>query len=129
MQKIFYLLFITLLLTSCSTGYHSSGMLGGYQEKFLSSDTAMVSFQGNGLTSVEKTYSYAMKRAAEVTLQRGYTYFEVLNYRNYYVPNTSTTTAGTFTSEFPNSEIKIKFVRVKTAKAYDANKVFSQVES
>lgn len=127
MRILLYSVFSLFLLTACATSYQSSGLMGGYQEKQISSDVILVSFKGNGLTSIQKTYSYAMKRAAEVTLKNGYSYFEVLDHRNYYEPQTSYTTSGKFTTDFPISEVKIKMLKTKTAKAYDANKVFAKV--
>lgn len=116
-----------LLLAGCATGYHSENLLGGYHEN-VSSDTAVVTFKGNGLITPEKTYQYAMKHAAEVTMQCGYDYFVVLSHRSYLEPVTSYTTAGEFTHDFPRSEIKIQFVQHKTENAYDAKQIFSEIQ-
>lgn len=131
MKKLFTLLAAVSLLTSCATGYHTYGLTGGYKEKMLSSDTMLVTYVGNGFTGSEKTYEYAMKRAAEATLQHGYHYFEVLTHRNFVETKTTYTSATPYGMKagFPHAEITIKFLNNKSAKSYNADKVFSQVSA
>lgn len=130
MKNIFLLLISSILLTSCATGYHSYGFSGGYKEKSLSSDTMLITYEGNGFSSSETAYHYAMKRAAEVTLQRGYHYFEVLSHRNFVETKTTYTSVTPYGmhANFPNAEITIKFLAAPSPKSYDAKKVFSQVK-
>ncbi len=128
MKKILFCILI-LSLSGCATSYRQSGtfMLDGYQEKTIAPDTFTVSFKGNLYTNIEKTYAYAMKRAAEITLAHGDSYFEVLNHRNYFAPLHTDTSAGSFTTDLPTSEVTIKIMKQKTAKSYNAQKVFSSV--
>ena len=58
-----------------STEYQSSGITGGFTDQMTGPSTATISFKGNGFTSAENARSFAMRRAAEVTLQKGYDYF------------------------------------------------------
>lgn len=73
------LIFISLLLTACATPYQSSGIRGGYSEKKISDDVYNVVFEGNGFTSKESVQTYWLYRASEITLEKGYDYFEILN--------------------------------------------------
>lgn len=129
MKKSLLVLLIVLLLTGCATGYYGDNLFtgDGYKEKSLSSDTMLVTFNGNGFTNANKTYSYAMKRAAQVTLKHGYSYFLVLNNRSFLVPHTTSVDFDVQTTNFPTTELTIQFVRSKTDKAYDAKKVFAEI--
>ncbi len=73
-NKIFPLLLL-IILTGCSTGYQSQGLTGGYSEQFTGQNTATVYYKSNAFTSMSETRQNAMRRAAELTLQRGYDYF------------------------------------------------------
>jgi hypothetical protein len=69
-----------LFLTSCATGYHSQGFLGGgYSEIITSPDTFIVTFKGNGYTSHERALRYVLLRASELTIKNGYKYFVVVS--------------------------------------------------
>lgn len=71
---------LVLLLGSCATSYHSTGLFGGgYSEILTSANSFLVTFKGNGYTSDEKVLEYTLKRASELTLQNGYRYFAVLS--------------------------------------------------
>ena len=48
----------------------------GYSDRQLASNRFRVSFHGNSVTSREQVEDYLLRRAAEVTLQAGYTAFE-----------------------------------------------------
>ena len=62
----------------CATGYHPSGFAGGYSETRLNDRVYEVEFSGNGYTGSSTTRNYARRRAAELTLQSGYTHFTEL---------------------------------------------------
>ena len=66
---------ITLALSACATEYQSSSFSGGYSDQMTGNNTATVMFRGNGFTNATTTRRYALRRAAELTLQRGYDYF------------------------------------------------------
>lgn len=51
----------------------------GYRETRLTDDKYRVSFRGSRSTSAEAVRDYALLRAAEVTLQNGHDWFEVLS--------------------------------------------------
>ena len=69
---------VILLLTSCATPYQSSGATGGYRDLRLAPDLFRVSFSGNGLTSPEMAYDYALLRASDLTMANGYAYFAIV---------------------------------------------------
>ncbi len=54
----------------------AAGVHGGFSEVRLSPDRVVVRFHGNEFTSRERVESYLLYRAAEVTVQNGYDWFE-----------------------------------------------------
>lgn len=52
---------------------------GGYSEIRVEPDRWRVSFQGNTLTSRETVEAYLLFRAAELTVQQGYDWFEIVD--------------------------------------------------
>jgi hypothetical protein len=74
-----------LALSSCAspTPYQpissSSSSGGGFSERQLAPDYWQVSFAGNTLTSRETVEGYLLYRAAELTLQQGDEWFEIVN--------------------------------------------------
>jgi hypothetical protein len=52
---------------------------GGYSEVQIEPDRWRVSFRGNSLTSRETVEGYLLFRAAELTLQQGYDWFEIVD--------------------------------------------------
>lgn len=55
---------------------------GGYSDFQIAENKFSVSFQSNSHTSSDRTYRYALKRAAELTLIHQYKYFAIENERN-----------------------------------------------
>lgn len=78
-------------LAGCATSYQRTGFTGGYSETQLAPDVFRVAFRGNGYTSPERAQDFAMLRAAELALQRGFTHLAVVDER-------SSTTAHSFTT-------------------------------
>lgn len=73
----------TILLASCglwtaSTYHHSDGG-DGYDDTPIDSTTYHVMFYGNGNTNSELVDRYALYRAAELTVSKGYDYFVVID--------------------------------------------------
>lgn len=73
-----------LALTSCAspTPYQpiasASATQGGYSETQIAPDLWRVTFAGNTLTSRERVEGYLLYRAAELTLERGEDWFEIV---------------------------------------------------
>lgn len=100
LKKISALPLIVLLLNSCATGYHAEGFSGGYNQLRLSEDEYLVGFSGNAYTGMGKVHTFVMRRAAELTKEKGYKYFVVLNrsdqvdQSSYRTPITSSSTSN-----------------------------------
>ena len=80
---------LTLFLTSngCATPYQETGsnlfVRGGYWETKEDENVYRVGFKGNENTSMERATAFALLRGAEITLERGYTYFSVEEQHSY----------------------------------------------
>lgn len=66
---------------SSSTGYEIAEEEGdyGYSERQLTETRYRVSFTGNSRTPIDRVQDYALLRAAELTVQKNYDWFEVAN--------------------------------------------------
>ncbi len=95
-------LLATVLISGCATGYQAQGFKGGFSETQLDHNVFVVSFKGNGFTSLEKASDFSLLRSAELALQNGYKYFAIIDrqsYNNnstYTTPTTSNTTANAY---------------------------------
>ena len=58
-------------------GEGAAGVHGGFSEVRLAPDRMVVRFHGNEYTSRERVEGYLLYRAADVTLQNGYDWFEM----------------------------------------------------
>ncbi len=67
-----------LLVSGCATPYQKDGLRGGYNEIQLDQNIFRISFQGNGYTSPRKVTDYILLRSAELTLEKGFRYFQVM---------------------------------------------------
>lgn len=69
-----------LALTACThpTPYQAEQDGQGFSDRAIEDDRFRVTFAGNFLTTRETVEDYLLFRAAEVTLQRGYDYFLVV---------------------------------------------------
>lgn len=68
-----------VLVTSCTTTYGPAGRMGGYSDFPLGGGRYKVSAAGNGYTSEARVRSIALKRAAELTLEKGKKYFYIID--------------------------------------------------
>ena len=68
-----------LQIIGCATPYCQKGFTGGYAETQFAPDVWRVTFRGNGYTSPERVQDFAMLRAAELTLQHGFTHLALIN--------------------------------------------------
>jgi hypothetical protein len=69
-------------LSACATAtpYQSAANTSGYgyQETAIESDRYLVRFSGNSLTERDTVETYLLYRAAELTLERGYDHFVIV---------------------------------------------------
>lgn len=95
MRPLIALFMVTLLIASCGTTYKQMGFKGGYEDIQLQEDVYQVNFRGNAYVSAERIRNYALYRAAELTLEKGYDHFSILGGSNQI--KTSTHTSPTYT--------------------------------
>ena len=63
----------------CATTYQPQSFTGGFTETQLDEDVYSVNFNGNGMTSLEKTKDFTLLRSAELTLKKGYKFFIIID--------------------------------------------------
>ncbi|MCI4669091.1 MAG: hypothetical protein MRZ79_13230 [Bacteroidia bacterium] len=113
------ILALAFLLSSCVTAYQASGFTGGYEQMRLNDNTYNVSFHGNGFTTESLTSVFILRRCAELTLENGRRYFELLN------SNTNSTVGGFDGNiySYPSSKATIRVLESK----HDAGVVLDAV--
>ncbi len=110
-------------LTSCSTKYHAmSGGIqsgsSGYGETQIDDRTWEVIYRESGNMEADIIDRYALFRSAELTLEKGYTYFVILNTVN----NKDTKTPNLFSDPSSNELHKqTRLSSVKTIRMYQAD--------
>ena len=78
MKKLFCLLFITIMMSGCATGYHKRGLAGGYTDSKLQDNIFKVRFNGNGYCGSDRAEDFTLLRCAEVARENGYKYFVII---------------------------------------------------
>lgn len=78
-RKVTVSLLLMMLLVACGspTFYQPASNGYGFAEQRLEANRYRITFRGNSITPVSVVENYMLYRAAEVTLQSGYDYFEV----------------------------------------------------
>ncbi|MHB8529628.1 MAG: CC0125/CC1285 family lipoprotein [Caulobacteraceae bacterium] len=64
-------------LAACSTPYQQMGVLGGVNAVRITQDTAQITARGNAYTDPDVIQRYALRRAAEETINDGYDLFRI----------------------------------------------------
>lgn len=82
---------VVVLLTGCATAYQPQGATGGFSSSQLDENVFQVSFKGNGYTDRDKANDYALLRSAEIALEKGYSYFIIVDAQQYAKNSTYTT--------------------------------------
>lgn len=101
-MRIIYSLCLVAILSGCATAYQREGFSGGFSETQLGENVWRVSFEGNGYTKVQKAEDFALLRSAELTLEKGYTHFGLVDSRSsrgkgaFTTPTTSYTTGSAY---------------------------------
>lgn len=91
MKRIIGLAMAAIFINGCATPYAPSGFAGGFTETQLDRNVFRVSFQGNGYTARDQVEEMALLRSAELTLEKGYAYFVIIE-------NNSRSSSGAFTT-------------------------------
>ena len=107
------ILLAVALLAGCATAYQPSGFTGGFEETRLSDDMYEVRFFGNGYTSSGRTSQFVLRRCAELALENGYRYFEL-------VGETDNDYSQDMWISRPRTFARIRLVREKTDSTADA---------
>ena len=77
--RLISLIVLVILLSNCSTPYQPKGALGGYSEEKILDNLYRVEFEGNQHSKPEKIQNYLLYRCAELTQEKGYDYFTIIN--------------------------------------------------
>jgi hypothetical protein len=90
-----WVLFMILVLglSSCATKYAQRGSwpdMYGYRDEPVDGSTYQISFYGNSATPVSDVNRYALFRAAEITIEKGFDYFVVIDAQHDATTNSST---------------------------------------
>lgn len=64
-------------LLSCATPYTRSSLTGGFNEVAIDDTHYRVRFDGNGYATKERVWYFWIHRCAELTKQKGFTYFTI----------------------------------------------------
>ncbi|NVJ62200.1 MAG: hypothetical protein HWE27_17570 [Gammaproteobacteria bacterium] len=99
-MKFFCFLTFIFFLTACATPYQQRGFSGGFSETQYDENIFLVSFNGNAYTSGQRAADFTLLRSAELSLEKGYKYFVIINSQSHAsqsvvtTPTRSTTTAN-----------------------------------
>lgn len=71
---------LAALLTSCAAPYGADSIwFNGYKDQRLAEDRYVISTETSGLVDINRANQFNLRRAAEVTIQNGFTHFAVIN--------------------------------------------------
>lgn len=70
-------------LSACTTGYHKTGLFGGFSDKELAENIYRVKFNGNDKTSEQRVWNYWFYRSAELTKEKGFDVFSLKTKEEY----------------------------------------------
>lgn len=108
------LLVIATLCRSCSTRYHSLGLFAtGYNNVRFAQDGFTITFRANKYTTSEDVRKFALRRASELALQNGFTYFQIVSEKDISDKVHITTTSKTKLVVSPGLEIVIRCFKDK----------------
>ena len=68
-----------VLVGGCATPYRATGFQGGFSEEWVAKDTVWIGFEGNTRVDAKTLEQSLRRRAAELTLEHGYTHFLIVN--------------------------------------------------
>ena len=129
---------IAMGLSSCATPYQPRGWSGGYSDYPLQDDMFTVTFQANGYTSRERVRMFLLYRCAELTLERGYLFFAVIESNTDHTIFAITNTYSRYQSQTtighkPSATHRIKVFRenpdASNPNIYDATQLKQNLES
>lgn len=93
---------VVAILSGCATAYQRAGASGGFSDIQLSENVWRVSFTANGRAETQRAEDFAWLRSAELTLEKGYTHFAIMDTKStsntsaFTTPMTSYTTGSVY---------------------------------
>jgi hypothetical protein len=124
MRYLIFLPIFALLFYSCSTPYQSAGFLGGYKDTLQPNGNYLVEFSGNANTSKQVVTKYLLRRCSELTIQKGFRYFEIVDQHDTHETQNFYNPKGGYSTDAYAGKVEIKFLpeKPKTASEsiYDA---------
>jgi len=144
MKTTFKLLLLSsvILLFGCTPYQENSGLAGflgggGFNETQLASDVYQVTFAGNKYTAEQRAKDFTLLRCAELTIEKGYRYFRIINsdfnlrYRTQSIPGSLNVAPSTKLVSEPSSSNIIQLIYQKTPDVfgYEAEIIVSSIKS
>lgn len=135
----YLILVAALIVTACTTPYQEMGALGGVTATPISNNEAQIVAAVNGYTDRSVAEQYALLKAAEYTIEKGFGYFAIVSEvsdtnrqtsfsYNYY------TGFQSYTTEKPRTDFRIRMYSGKAPRnaptnVYDAQEVVDTLGS
>lgn len=91
-------LIVAVSLAGCATAYKPKGFSGGFSETQLSENVFRVRFNGNGYTSAERASDLALLRSAQLTKEKGFSFFVLADEQQSFSHSAFTTPTNTTTT-------------------------------
>ena len=134
MKKLLSYSWLAIFLTSCATAYQPTSFSGGFTDTQLSENVWKVSVNGNAYTSKSTIGDYALLRASELTLQKGFKYFVIgsqnedsKNFNATFGTNSSTTYGNISSSGNFNARTNYTTPTVVPMKKYSNELIFEML--
>lgn len=77
MSRRLFSVLLPALLLGCASPYAEHGLTGGYRDTKIDDTHYQVRFDGNGYSSEERVWNFWLYRCAELTKEKGFTYFSI----------------------------------------------------
>ncbi len=103
-MRYLYIVIAFIVIGGCATSYQRQSFTGGFSETQLGENVFQVSFKGNGYTGRERASDFSLLRSAEITLEKGFRYFVIVESERdtkvgtYTTPTQSYTTGSAYAS-------------------------------
>lgn len=138
MKCLIILALVALAFCGCGTSYHAMEAGTGYTDGVTPIGTYLVTFTGDTHTSFKAVKEYTLQRCAEITVENGALYFEILSdhsdkvvKQESYTDNKTMANIGYTTEAFTGS-LEIKLLTIKPTKTahpfYDAKAVLAMLK-
>ncbi|BCV66904.1 hypothetical protein TUM17387_22630 [Shewanella carassii] len=120
-----------LTLVGCATPYQSVGTTGGLSYSQFDEKVFEVSFSGNIYTSVDQARDFVKLKGAELCLESGYSFYNVLRSEAHSSSVIKEPSGLTWETSMPSAKLKLECVNSKQpdARSFDAQIVSSEMKS